>query len=303
MPADLNVFRQRLLAAGWGQGSLIPWRGELVSAIAGEGLRAVDLRRDGGGPAAGPDEADGAFVLVSQLCDLLASFAAEPFAVAIPAGVWDPDPAEQLPLRNSSRHLVIDGNRRLVASQARLITFPKELLPERPNPPAPDLRPEAFAAWCARRWRRIPLPDVFAETVQRALGDAIKRVGMVPGRQATACWRVEFLGASEDGRPVAEVYALRDETALDDEEGFSKYVAEVDAQLRIHLERHERKVRERTGGEVRSYELRPLIPTDLARFSVRDAIDCPMIGFDHLSPEPEEDEDGAIAELRDEDML
>jgi hypothetical protein len=246
------------------------------------------------------ESADGQFVLASQVCDLVADFEPEPFATAIPAGLWDPDSQRPLPQRNSARHIVIHRARREVANQSRLIQFQKELLPDQAalRIDVPD--PASFAAWCARRWRRAPLPDAFNDTVARALRHALEKEGNEAALGATVCWRVQFDPTGARVRLIA-VY----DPQFIDHADFATYIAQVMSRLDARLPREVGKVRKRSPGFV-PYELSPTTSAPVDQLSVRDALLCPMISFDYLSPEPiADDADGepATPELNEEDLV
>lgn len=299
--ADDEAFKRRVLEQDWRQGALIPWKGELAHQIAALGVRNCDLRADPGVPVLPGEEPEGHFMLISQLCDLTAPAVNEPFAVALPAGLYDPDPARQLPGRNSARWLLLDPVARTVASQARAIIFPKELLPDEAAQ-HPPIIPETLSTWCARRWRRMPLPDEFTGTIQRALEDALKQVANDRALGATLCWRVEFLLPDDDGAPEARLLAVYDPESID-AAAFANYVAEVTERLRARRERYDRRFAEDVPGH-RPYYLEPSQPTPVSQLAVQTAIDCPMISFDHLSPDPDGEPEGAqTPELPEEQIF
>ncbi len=297
---DDDAFKARVLEQRWYQGALIPWRGELAREIARVGLRSCDLRASPGRPARSDEEPEGQFALISQLCDLTVGGGVEPFAVAMPAGMWDPDPEHQLPLRNSSRYFVLDPGRRLVASQALPIAFPKELLPDEVAVELP-INAALFATWCARRWRRIPLPDDFTETVQRALAFALERVREPSGLSVTLCWRVQFLGEGPAGAPSARLVCVYDSHAIGAAE-FSSYVFKVTELVHTRLE-HENRRRSKRVPEHRPFVLEATEPVAANQLSIETALEWPMLIFDHLSPEPDPDDPDLGAELREEDVV
>lgn len=298
---DDGAFKARVLEQRWYQGSLIPWRGELAREIARVGLRNCNLRASPGRPARADEEPEGQFALISQLCDLTVGGGVEPFAVAMPAGIWDPDPERPLPLRNSSRYFVLDPGRRIVVSQALPIAFPKEFLPDQVAV-EPPINAALFATWCARRWRRIPLPDDFTETVQRALAFALERVREPPGLAVTLCWRVQFLGDGPDGAPRARLVCVYDSHAIGPAD-LSSYVLRVTERALGRLEHEDRRRSGRVPAH-RPFVLEPTEPVAANQLSIETALEWPMLIFDHLSPETDPDAQGPdpAAELLEEDI-
>lgn len=293
-----ETFKERMLAQQWHQGAYVPWRGELARSIRDHGVRGCDLRADPGAPAARGEESEGYFVLISQLCDLTAGDA-EPFAVVIPAGPWDLDGGASLPKPNSSRWFIVDRSARIVASQALLIPFNKELIPDQ-QAVLPPLHADLFATWCARRWRRTPLPDDFTETVQRALAYALERVKNQAGLEGTACWRAQLLGHNGEGRQVARLIAVYDRSKID-ETAFTNYAEAVVTKLEARLPTD--TARAAAGGDLSPFVLEPVAVIGQHELSVEVAIQSPMIIFDHLSPVPMVDESGDdLQGLRDEDV-
>ncbi|WP_217923125.1 hypothetical protein [Miltoncostaea oceani] len=299
---DDQAFKERVLEQGWGPGALIPWRGDLAHQIATAGLRSCDLRADAGGPVQDETPPDGQFLLVSQLCDLTAPAASEPFAVALPAGAWDPEPDRPLPRRNSARWLVLDADARLVASQARMITFDKQRLPDL-EPLHVPLNPQLISTWCARRWRRTPLPDAFTRTIQPALEDALERVDHATALSATICWRTQFLLPGADGVRGVSLIAVFDPDLIESVE-FSGYVAAVTEQVDRLRARYEQRFAKQVTG-FQPYQLMPSQPASTTQFSLQMALDTEMISFDHLSPDlGGEAADGPERpELREEDVV
>ncbi len=298
---DDDAFRERVLRQRWFQGALIPWKGDLARDIARVGLRECDLRAAAGLPAAAGEEPDGQFVLISQLCDLAVGGGVEPFAVAIPAGRWDLDRSRQLPGRNSSRWFVLEAAACLVASQARPIPFAKELLPDQ-DAVQPPINAAMFATWCARRWRRIPLPDDFTETVQTALGHALDHIDHPDGLGATLCWRVEFLGDEPGGLQRARLIAVYDPQAIS-ALAFNDYVREVTDRTLARLFRENEQRSSRLPG-YRPYTLETTEPVPANQLSIQIALELPMMTFDHLSPVANlgEVERDHVAELTEEDL-
>lgn len=129
------------------------------------------------------------------------------------------------------------------------------------------------------------------------------KAGDGAGRGATSCWRVEFLGNDRHGAPIARLIAVYDSGVIPHDD-FTEYVNEIDSRLRRRLPREEQRA---TGRSTTfwAYGLEPVALASLGQLSVQQAIDCPMITFDHLSPAPRMDEDGEtpVLELRDEDVL
>ncbi len=299
---DDEAFKQRILRQGWCQGSLIPWRGELARQIAEVGVRHCDLRVEAGAPTLEGEEPDGHFLLISQMCDLTAPSADEPFACALPAGLYDPDPDSPLPLRNSARWLVLERPERIAARQARLITFAKELLPDQ-QAVQPPVASELVATWCARRWRRTPHPDDFARTIQLALEDALKRVRNEEALGATMCWRVEYLLPNDQGQPSVSLIAVFDPNIMSATR-FADYVNAVTTEVDQRRGRYDSDFARKAPEHV-PYFLGPSQPMSVRQLDVQTAIDFPMISFDHLSPDPGDMEpEGQVApELREEDIF
>jgi hypothetical protein len=293
---DYEALRARLVDQGWGQGAIVPWVGGIAAAIARQGLPLGADTIDDGHPAGPGEKSDGGLVLISQTCDLVAPPQKEPFAVAIPFGRWGKD--RNLPQPNSSRDLVVDHEKRLVLAQSRLVQFDKRRLPNEVAERV-EVHPAVLGAWCARRWRRTPLPDTLAAVVVPELANAIRRIGDRRGAlAATKCWRAD-LRAWPKVTLIGVYYTGR----ISSDE-FAGYVHDVDGRIRERLSGKDPKVAQQFAQPEES------LGTTLAfgwhELSLEDAARFPMISFDYLSVgvDPDDEEASlAFGELLEEDLL
>ncbi len=242
-PGDARPLTARIREQGWDQGSLLDRRIDLFLADLRAPITAAAAElahQQGPAPRAvvevdyDPEQSPG-MIIVSQLCDLVASNLDEPMCEAIPLMLV---PAvDPLPGPNSSRYFTLDGDRRLVCNQTRRLVFEKALLPDRAatNLLITATKRQSFRAWIARRPSRVPFDDDLVETVGAAINRALRSgLGNRPQLETMFSWRVlvrEEVGAVEVGFliPYDEQHA--------DGGGVNAYVAELETRIRSHLPR------------------------------------------------------------------
>lgn len=292
MATDYAAFVERLERQKWVQGSRL--------TAADLQTMTVTMPAASAPPGA---TLTGEVVLISQDCDLYASFTTEPLAVAVPILHWDQ--TRSLPSLNSSRYFVLDRDARLVAWHGVLIQFRKAELPDREATLGVAMEQSGFfAAWSARRWRRTPLPEEFTQTVGEALATAIGKFGRSEGAlSATSCWRVEF---HEEAIGQCRLLALYDDTLIS-ADAFGSYTKEIWNCLPNLVTKARRKLEKKLGRSVTAWMPDGIEPISLEDFTIADALRAPMITYDHLSF-GSDDADGDLLprpglELREEDIL
>jgi hypothetical protein len=271
-----GAFRARVLAQGWDQGCLVDWRIDAYVTSATEAVGAGRL-------VSWEDHADGRLIVISQLCDLIAP--REPYFFAVPLVS-----AHQLPGTNSSRFFVVNRARRLVAEQTQIAQIDKRLLPDTPAEQLiSEARRAAFAAWCARRWRRHAYPDAFVQVVATSLGDALQEIGGDEERDATHSWRVDLAMS-----PAVVLFGIYDEEACATQR-FQGYVDRVGR-------RTQELIAERLaehGGPAFSATLEAVSVREL---SVFDAGRFPPLTFEHLTYGGSEVDGPVGIESREEEL-
>lgn len=193
---SLEALVEQLVAQGWDQGCLLPWRHDLFLAQANRTLtkeadRAAARAQPGADRLLVSEEKKQGemMIVISQLCDIASP--AEPMIEALPLVRWDEGRA--LPFANSARHFTVDEKRRLVADATRKLIFEKTLLADaQAEQLMSETRRRSFAAWCARRYSRVAWDNDFVDTVGSALSKAIEQEARTnpDAHAAIYSWRV-----------------------------------------------------------------------------------------------------------------
>jgi hypothetical protein len=160
---------ERLLAAGWRQGSM----------FTGKGLRYLYNGRDGATCHRQVKESE-KLVLISQECDILT--AREPYVEAMLCRQQNGRAYLARVAQNSARVFVIDLSPEsdpawVVEAKYRLQLEKGVLHALAPEPwPGTPKRLEQFVRWLARRYDRPALPDALVESFQKPVEQALRRL-------------------------------------------------------------------------------------------------------------------------------
>jgi len=287
-----DALVRRIDRQGWDQGCLVPLRHQVFIASADVptselGAQVAARQHIDSGPFvahAEPAEQLGV-IITSQLCDLIARPAVEPFCEAMPlVRVPDGDP---LPQPNSTRGFVVDADRRLIADGTYRLYFEKSLLPDEPATQLlDDERKRLFAAWLGHRSTRAAFPNDFVATVGRAI-DWVwrrKRFANSPVAPLLYLWRVGIYGDREDHVDFVIPY---DERATG-RDTVNEFVEEFFDEVRNRLPTETEKAREyeqarSSGAEIRDYTIVNVEARPAKEISMRLMLSMPPLSLEHLT--------------------
>lgn len=172
-PATDEEVPQRLIEAGWKQGSVFSAEGvQLWCMTTQGGITSGEFVAE---PHVTPS--DGRFVVTSQTCDIASSIEREPFIEAFPCAV-EADRTKLITYRRSFRWYEIDSAEGLVAHAMYRVPFDKRALLEvTPQPwPGTAERLNKFSTWLGRRAGRPAIPDPIVESFVKPLKEILRRL-------------------------------------------------------------------------------------------------------------------------------
>ena len=283
----------RIRLQGWDQGCLLDRRVDLFLADLRTPLTAASSQlavQQGTAPRAvvevnyDPEQSPG-MIIVSQLCDLVASDREEPMCEAIPLLVVPDDLL--LPGPHSSRYFTLDAHRRLVGDQTRRLVFEKALLPDRAATSLldTDVKRQAFRAWIARRPARIAFDDDLIDTIGAAINRTLgSGLGNRPQLGTMFSWRV--LSRIEEGR-VEVGFLIPYDEQHEAATGIDEYVGELEERIRSHLPRAHARANQRRGElglpPVAPHRLSTIAAVPADSVSLRQLLTYPAFNLEHLT--------------------
>lgn len=290
--SDADSLVERLARNGYDQGALLPWTDWLFLADAGHPIHAITRHQiKAAGVSAGRVVIQGqatdqiGVVVTTQVCDLLADPAIEPFSEAMPVVRYGPD--QQLPQPNSSRRFALNLDQRLVVDGTHRLQFEKALLPDAPaNMVVTPERQRQFAHWLARRSHRVAYANDFVAVIATAVAAALQatKIKKDDRLRHLYLWRV---AQDETKDPVAvSLLVPYDERALS-AAAANLLVGAVNAELvkQLPLAQHLAGERAQILGQQapRTFALAPLTAVRADKVSMRVMLEAPPLNLENLT--------------------